>query len=326
MTDRFGLGISNCRPAAAVLDTVLRAEGIGAELAFIAEDVNCRDSFELCALSAARSSRIRIGPGVANPYTRNPTSLAMAVATLAEISEGRAMLGLGASSPSLIQGQMGISMGSTVEALREAATIVRGLLRGERVSFAGERFHYRDAHLEIPPVPSHVPIYFAAMGPHTLRLAGEVGDGVFLNVGASTDYIRWAVARVHEGARLAGRSPREVTIAAWITAYVTQDLDRGIQRAREWLATMLSVPRQGELLLRHGGFDSSILPEIRRHVHAYPYSGDRRAAGQAVPPEYAERMALIGDASRVAERLGEYRQAGVDVPVLSISALQALFT
>src|SRR5579864_3188106 len=76
---RFGLGISNCRPVHAVVEGVRRAEALGAEIAFIAEDVNCRDAFELCALSAAQTERIRLATGVVNPYTRNPTSLAMAI-------------------------------------------------------------------------------------------------------------------------------------------------------------------------------------------------------------------------------------------------------
>ena len=109
--ERFGLGISNCRRARGVVSAVQEAEQYGAEIAFIAEDVNCRDAFELGALSATATDHIRIATGVVNPYTRNPTSLAMAVATLDEISEGRAVLGLGTSSPSLIEEQMGIPVG-----------------------------------------------------------------------------------------------------------------------------------------------------------------------------------------------------------------------
>jgi len=300
------------------------AEDQGAHVAFIAEDVNCRDSFELCALSAWQTERIQIGTGVVNPYTRNPTSLAMAAATLDEISGGRAILGIGTSSPHLIQGQMGLDVGKSAHVIRESASIVRRLLSGEPVSFEGERFRYREAALQVPVTREHIPIFFAAMGPVTLRTAGEIADGVLLNVGASLEYVRWAVEHVREGALRAGRDPGEVTIAAWISTYVTNDHESALARARQWLATMLSIPRQGELLLRHGGFDPSILPAVRQHVRAYPHSGNPEAAALEVPPEYAHRMAVIGTRERVLDRLQEYRDAGVDIPVVGFSALRKL--
>ncbi len=321
---RYGLGISNCRGAAQVVDAVRGAEGLGAEIAFIAEDINCRDSFQLCAASAAATERIRLAVGVANPYTRNPTSLAMAIATLDEISGGRAVLGLGSSSPSLIQQQMGIPTGKSVQVMRECAEIVQRLLSGERVTYQGERFAYLDAHLEVRPVQERVPLVLAAMGPLMLRLAGRLADGVLLNVAASTEYIRWACGEIERGARDAGRNPAEITVAAWLSVYVADDYDTALQRAREWLATMLSIPRQGELLLEKAGLDTAILTGIRRHYSAYPHQGDQAAAARYVPIDVAQRLALIGTRDVVLERVQEYRDAGVQLPVMPLSALQAL--
>jgi 5,10-methylenetetrahydromethanopterin reductase len=322
--ERIGLGISNCRKAQDVINGVKRAEELGAEIAFVAEDVNCRDAFELCALASAATERIKISPGVVNPYTRNPTSLAMAVATLDEASGGRAMLGLGTSSPSLIEEQMGIPVGNGVGVMREATEIIRRLLIGDSVTYEGKHFRYRNAALAFPPVQRRIPIFFAAMGPLMLRLAGRLADGVLLNVGASTDYVRWAVGEIRAGAASVGRSPDEITVAAWLTVYVTDDYASGLQSAREWLATMLSIPRQGELLLGKAGFDLSILERIRSHVGGYPHTGDREVASEYVPEEVAEKLTLIGNIGRVSERLGEYRDSGVGLPVLGLSALRAL--
>jgi 5,10-methylenetetrahydromethanopterin reductase len=308
-----------------VIEGVAAAEQLGAEIAFIAEDINCRDSFELSALSALRTERIRLATGVVNPYTRNPTSLAMAIATLDEVSNGRALLGLGTSSPSLIQEQMGIPIGRPVRVMRETTEIVRALLQGSSVTYEGERHVYHDALLEAAPVQARIPIYFAAMGPLMLTLAGRIADGVLLNVGASPQYVRWAVARIGEGAESAGRAPEEVTVAAWMTAYVTDDYQAGLQKAREWLSVMLSIPRQGELLLERGGLDTGILQPIRAVVSGYPHRGDRAAAAAFIPPAVADQLTLIGSPDRVRARLAEYRAAGVDVPVLGPSALQSLY-
>jgi 5,10-methylenetetrahydromethanopterin reductase len=321
---RLGLGISNCRPAKDVVASVRQAEALGAEVAFIAEDVNCRDAFQLGALCARETERIRLSTGVVNPYTRNPTSLAMALATLDEVSGGRAQLGIGTSSPSLISTQMGIEGGKPTVVMREATAIVRGLLAGEEVTVAGERFVYASAKLEVIAVQARIPIFFAAMGPQMLRLAGAVADGVLLNVGASIEYVQWAVDQIRSGARAAGRDASEVTIAAWLTVYVTDDYDASLSQARTWLATMLSVPRQGELLLEKTGLDTSILPAIRAFVNAYPHGGDRETAGQLVTPEVAERLTLIGTEAQVRERLAQYRAAGVQLPVMGIGALRRL--
>ncbi len=324
LTGRFGLGITNCRPTREVVDGVRVAEAAGAEIAFVAEDVNCRDAFQLCALASQGTETIKLATGVVNPYTRNPTSLAMAAATLDEISGGRAVLGMGTSSPSLISGQMGIPRGNPVAVMRETTEIVRALLAREIVTYSGERFIYTEAHLEVEPVQPAVPIYYATMGPKILRLAGALADGVLLNVGSSIEYVRWAVAEIHAGCAAAGRDSREVTIAAWLTAYVTDDYEAGVARARLWLASMLSIPRQGELLLGHAGLDLSILDGIRAHHSAYPHRGDRDMAAQFVPPEVAERLTLIGTREQVLERIAAYREAGVELPVLGLPALTEL--
>lgn len=320
----MGLGISNCRPAGEVVGGVLEGERLGAKVAFIAEDVNCRDAFQLAASCAQATDRIQLSTGVINPYTRNPTSIAMALATLDEFSGGRAQLGMGTSSPSLITQQMGIDGGNPVVVMREATTIIRALLAGLEVTVQGTHFQYRQAKLEISPLPSRVPIFFAAMGPQMLRLAGALADGVLLNVGASTEYVRWAVEQVHAGALAAGRDTNEITIAAWLTIYLTDDYESGVRKSRQWLATVLSIPRQGELLLEKSGLDTSILPAIRSTVNAYPHGGDPQLAGKLVPVNVAERLTLIGNNTEIRGRVAEYRNAGVQLPVVGLSALRAL--
>jgi alkanesulfonate monooxygenase SsuD/methylene tetrahydromethanopterin reductase-like flavin-dependent oxidoreductase (luciferase family) len=89
---------------------------------------------------------------------------------------------------------------------------------------------------------------------------------------------------------------------------------------------MLSIPRQGELLLGRSGLDLSILPPIRAHVAGYPHRGNPALAAQYVPPEVAERLALIGSREQVLARLDEYREAGVEIPVMGLAALRGLYS
>jgi len=324
VTHSIGLGINNCRPVNDVVERVVEAEKLGAAMTFISEDVNCRDTFQLASLAASRTKHIRLATGVTNPYTRNPTALAMSIATLDEVSGGRATLGLGSSSPSLIREQMGLPHAGSVGHMREAVAIITGLLSGQVLTFEGQRFHYRDAKLEVPTVQSHIPVYLAAMGPRMLQLAGQIADGVLLNVGASVEYVRWAVEQIRGGEVEADR-PGSVRVAAWLTVY-PGERTAGLQRARALLATMLSIPGQGELLLEHSGEPVDILTEIRQHYQAYPHRGNLAAAAAVVPDSLAERLTLIGDRPELERRIEQYRAAGVDVPVVGPAALRYLLS
>ena len=321
---RFGLGVSNCRAGQSVVDAVVEAEQLGAEVAFVAEDIGFRDAFALLSLAAGRTETIRLFTGVVNPFTRTPISLAMGAATVNELSGGRAGVGLGASSAALVTDRLGLEHVRPVRVMREATEALRLLWTNDPVTYAGEVFRLSDALLEVPVPGAQIPVFYAAMGQQMLRLAGGLADGVLLNVGASVEYVRWAVAQIAAGAESVNRDPREVTVAAWHTAYVGANEEAALTRARRWLAGTLSIPGQGELLLEHTGLSTEILTPIRELVSAYPHSGDPNRAAAHVPEEVARRLTLIGAPDAVAARIAEYRDAGVDVPVLAIGALRAL--
>jgi 5,10-methylenetetrahydromethanopterin reductase len=322
--ERYAVGILNCRPSPWAGARAREAEGLGAEAAFISEDVNCRDAFALAGVLALQTDTIRLISGVVNPYTRSPTAIAMAAATLDEISGGRAALGLGRGPTALLEAQMGISPGNPVLRVRECAEVVRSLLTGQHVTYQGRYFSYAGAQLEVRPVQERIPIYLAAMGPRMLQLAGSLADGVLLNLGGSVEYVTWAVSQVRSAARAAGRNPDEVTVAAWLAAYVTDDVQTGLQQARGFLAAMLAIPGQGEILLGQSNLDASFLSDLRAHVRPYPEPGDRLAAAEHLPATVVERLALVGSADAVRARVAEYRAAGVDLPVLLPRPLRAI--
>lgn len=323
MDGRLGVGVSNCHPLANVLETIADAERLGAESVFVAEDIGCRDSFAICTLAAQTTSSIHLAVGVANPYTRSPMSLAMAAATLDEASNGRAILGLGSSSPEMLD-QLGLAQQRSLRAMREASEVVRALLTGESVTHEGAIFQYRDSVLAARAVQPRLPIYFAAMGPQMLRLAGRIADGVILNVGASPAYVRWAVSQVAGGVVDAERSLSDVTIAAWMSVYRTDRDGQSQERARQWLARVLSIPRQGELLLQQVAHPEGMLDDIRGHVTGYPHAGEARTAARYVPDELLQDMVVVGDAPYVRGRIEEYRRAGVDLPIVPLSIMRDL--
>ena len=288
------------------------AEAAGYESLWVTERYFHEETFSLLGFLAAATQEIKLGLGVTNPYTRNPALLAMACATLDRISGGRFRLGLGRSERYVIQDRMGIPYGDARSNLQEVVTIIRDLLSGERVTSAEGQYKLRDAHLAIEPIQKRLPIYLAAIGPQALRLAGAIADGVLLNAYVPTGYVRYAVEEVRKAAQQAGRDPASVDVACMLPVRLTDSPESIWSGLKHRVARLLAEPHVGEILLEKGGFDPSILGPLRALATR---NGGNDAAG-LVSDEMVDAFYLVGPVERCKERIGEYREAGVQLPLL----------
>ena len=288
------------------------AEESGCESLWVTERYFHEETFSLLGYLAAVTHRIKLGLGLANPYTRNPALLAMASATLDRISAGRFVLGLGRSDRSVIQGRMGIPYGDPRATLEEAVGLVRALVSREEVTSRDGRFNLTSARLAVRPPTTKLPIYLGAIGPNALRLAGSIADGVLLNAYTPTEYVRYAVAEVRKAAREAGRDPSSVDIACMLVVRLTDNPDAIWGSLKQRIVRLLDEPHVGEVLLERGGFDPSILGPLRQSVAA----GAGNEAAAMVTDDMVEAFYVMGPETRCVERVAEYREAGVGLPLL----------
>ena len=288
------------------------AEGAGFDSLWVTERYFHEETFSLLGFLAAVTQDIKLGLGVTNPYTRNPALLAMATATLDRICGGRFLLGLGRADNSVIGSKMGVLYGDPISTIEETVTILRELISGESVTSTEGRFKLRDVRLAINPVQNKLPIYLAAIGPRALRLAGTIGDGVLLNAYTPPGYVRYAVEEVRKAARGAGRDPRSVEIACMLVVRLTDDPDSVVPGLKQRIVRLLAEPHVGEVLLEKGGFDPSILGPLR----ASAAMDDGKSGVDLVTDEMVESFYLIGTAARCKDRIQEYRDAGVDLPLI----------
>jgi probable F420-dependent oxidoreductase len=152
-------------------------------------EVDGADGFTPLALFGQWSDSLRLGTAVVPVFTRGPALIAMSAAALAEAAPGRFVLGLGASSPAVVQAWNGVAFEQPMERTRDVTQLVRRALAGERVSADLETVAQHGFRLE--RVPAQVPpIMLAALRPKMLALAGELGDGAILNWLAATDVAR----------------------------------------------------------------------------------------------------------------------------------------
>jgi 5,10-methylenetetrahydromethanopterin reductase len=211
---RFGLAIFQDRPLPEVMGWMRDAEAVGYDwVVFPDSPALIRELYVTCTSFALRSERARFGPMVTNPVSRHPSVTAGAVFSLDELAPGRVALGLGGGD-SAVYG-VGIRA-PTVAGLEEYIVAVKGLLRGEEVTFEGRTFRAEWRHWQ-PPLD--VKVYVSAHGPRTMRMAARVADGVMSGYGMRPENIAFVRRTVEEAAREAGREPAEVEI--WWHPFVT---------------------------------------------------------------------------------------------------------
>src|SRR5438094_6243184 len=202
---RFGMNRFDARSVDAFAADVRRAETLGWDAALQPDSqLRRRDTYVLLAAAARATERITLGPLLANPVNRHPTVTASSIATIDELAPGRVLLGWGVGDTAV---RLAGLRPARVKELEASTRLMRALLHGEDVEVGAER----PAQL-----PHHrpVPIWIAAGGPRTLRMAGGVADGVFLRVGTHPANIRTAVEAIRAGPAEAGRDPATAGLAA----------------------------------------------------------------------------------------------------------------
>ncbi|MCA9879980.1 MAG: LLM class flavin-dependent oxidoreductase, partial [Thermomicrobiales bacterium] len=189
---------------ARTLQTAQAADQAGIDAIWVSEDPEGWDAFALLGALASVTTRAELGTSVTSPWPRHPNLLAASVATLDQISGGRAVLGLGRGQVEWHRDALGADTSCPTAALRETMTLLRDWWQPPHraTSPPGSHFSVHDWERTIAP-QRRPPIYLAAAGPRTLALAGELADGVILNVLTSEQAIREAIPQVRAAAAAA---------------------------------------------------------------------------------------------------------------------------
>lgn len=305
----FGVGFENL-PAPDQIAAARAAEKLGFGTFWVPEDYFLRGAFTLASAAVAATSRIRIGIGVVNPYTRSPAIIAMEFGALEEISNGRTILGLGTGFRDWIEGRMGVPFLRPPAALRETMEIVRRMFRGENVDFQGKVFRNRNVALSFKPPRAEIPIHLGVMGPKNLEMAGATADGVLLSVMSSPAYIRYALDHVRHGLAKAGRDESKFEFGGYVLSSIGDD-DRAAREAIKPLIAMmvsLMAPQADHPILGTAGLD----PDLVRRFGASLAKGEMPLA--MVTDWMIDTFTIAGSPERCRENLAKMVEAGLDAP------------
>jgi alkanesulfonate monooxygenase SsuD/methylene tetrahydromethanopterin reductase-like flavin-dependent oxidoreductase (luciferase family) len=290
------------------------AEEVGFDYAWFADSqVIWHEPGPYLTAAALATSRLRVGPLVSNPVTRHPTVVASLAGTLAELFPGRAVLGLGRGDSAVRT--IGLAP-MPAAAFREAVRVIRGLCRGEEVRLNG-------ASARLSWLTRPVPVLVAAYGPRILRLAGELADGVILQV-AEPGVVAWAIGHVESGLAAAGRARTGFEVVVAAPSYLSPDRERALARVRGFPATLSNHVR--DLLRNHPPSDlPAALIEGMEAVTGYDYRrhGHPDAPhARAVTDEMAARLTLVGTPEACREKIGRLVERGATQVCLYLGVVE----
>ena len=315
MADRVALYLQDAHPLADAIEYVKYAELCGFEAVWQAESRLVRDAVVPMAAFAAVTSRIKIGSGVINNWTRNAAVIAATFLTLDDLAQDRIYCGIGAWWDPLAA-KVGISRRRNLLAMREVVTVVRRLLNRERVSFDGEFVQMDDVELDVVhgrKEPRNVPIYIGATGPKMMALTGEIADGAVLNYLVSPKYNDMAMAQLEIGAKKAGKSIHEVDRPQLVVCSVDNDRAAALDAARKLVTQYLG---QQPHIMKASGVSQDLLDEINQ-VLTWPATEEQiLEAMKLVPDDVVQMITASGTPDEVKAKVREYVAAGATCPIL----------
>ncbi|MEO8612173.1 MAG: LLM class flavin-dependent oxidoreductase [Chloroflexota bacterium] len=315
MADRVALYLQDAHSLQDAIKYVQYAESRGFEAVWQAESRLVRDAIVPMAAFAATTTRIKIGSGVINNWTRNSAVIAATYLTLDDLAPDRIICGIGAWWDPLAQ-KVGINRTKPLLAMREVVTVVRDLLARKRVTFHGEFVHLDDIELDVVhgrKEPRNVPIYIGATGPKMMALTGEIADGAVLNYLVSPSYNEGAVAQLEEGAKLAGRKLDDVDRPQLVVCSVDNDRKKALDGARKLVTQYLG---QQPHIMKASGVKQELLDEIGQ-VLTWPATEEQiEQAMRLVPDDVVQMITASGSPQEVKAKVREYIQHGATCPIL----------
>lgn len=299
-------------PIKDIIECAQAAERSGFSHISVAESFY-RDGAALATAIATNTAEIKLGTSVFPIYTRTPFQLAMAMATLDEVSHGRVgYLGLGIGYRGRTQNYFGLTIERPLKRMREYVDIIRAMLSGSDVTHSGEIFRFTDFP-RLVDKKLDIPIYFGSSGPKMLELAGEIGDGVILNSLTTAEHVAHAKEMIRRGANKAGRDPTKMLVSSSVIYSVSEDRDEAARAAREDILFYLGYPE-----LRPALEQSGFAEEAESILSAHRERGKENALGR-ISQQMLDSFAVYGTASECRSKLRRWMSAGIDLPIIRVS-------
>ena len=295
MKDSFGLALATASPIDILVKYAVTAEKNNFKSVWVAEMASRYDLYQVLMTIAYRTSKLLLGPGATNPYTRHPFITAKNILTLNDVSGGRIHLALGAGDREYLK-NLGIERERPAIAVKEAIKIFRIAFRKHNLSFAGRFFKVSNVHLT-PYYPVKIPIFVASNGPIMLKIAGLYADGVMFNA-MPLEGMKKALAYIHSGINNSENPNREFYVANMIPISVNASKKDAIKSVRPLLSFILkSLPNYLKEIIQER-LISSGTTELPKSI-------------KQIPDNIVEEFSIVGTIEECSDKIEQYFKAGV---------------
>jgi 5,10-methylenetetrahydromethanopterin reductase len=313
--DRVALYLQDAHSLQDGIQYARYAESKGFEAVWQAESRLVRDAIVPMAAFAATTTKLKVGSGVINNWTRNIGLLAATFLTLDDLAPNRIICGIGAWWDPLAK-NVGVERRKPLLAMRETIEVMRRLLRMENVTFHGEFHHVTGIELDVVHgrrEPRHVPIYIGATGDQMMELTGEIADGAVLNYCVPLEYNDKALELLDKGAKRAGRRVEDLDRPQLVVCAVDNDRKKAIEAAKVLLTQYLA---QQPHIAKASGVSEDIVKKVQS-ILGWPATLEQvHQAMQYVPDEFVLKISATGTPDEARAKVREYIKRGCTCPIL----------
>ena len=290
------------------------ADELGYDCLLIPESFG-RDGVSLCDRLLAATSQINVCFGIANVFSRSPAVLASTAATLDELSGGRFILGLGGSTPNLVEGWHGLEFKSPLARTREAVAICRKIWARDRSPFEGKFFRTGGVKLAFKPLREDIPVWHGAVLEKGLATCGEVADG-WIPANLPAECISWGRDVIGRGAAVADRSVEDICIAPTFQLAVHDDVQQVLPMVKFGLGMYYG---QASSPYARAAAALGYAEDVRELQAAYKEGGAEKASA-AVSDRLANSVGIVGSLQDCRSRVDQLLADGAERLIVTMPA------
>ena len=290
------------------------ADGLGYDVLVLPESFG-RDGFVLCDRLLAATSNIRVCLGIANVFSRSPAVLAAAAATLDEASGGRFVLGLGSSTPNLVEGWHGLRFERPGRRMRETIEMCRRVWARDKAPYTGELFRAGGVRLAFEPLRERIPIWIGALLQQSLERTGELADG-WMPTLLPEEALAANRAALARGAARSGADPKDLVVAPTFQLLVNDDPAAALGMVKFAVAIYYGPPSSP---YAKAAAELGYADDVQAVAEAYAQGGSGAAAA-ATSDRLARSMSIVGPLPECRARVSSLLSNGADVVLVGMPA------
>ncbi len=294
---KFSLELLPNEPIGDIVELIKLAEDIGFENIWITDHYNNRDVFEVLAIASYETSTIKMGSGVSNPYVRNPVTIAAATTTLDEISNGRALVGVGPGDKATME-TLNLSWKKPVSTVKKSINDIRSLVNGKTIE--------QGACLSgTSKKQDYIPIYMAAQGPKMLEASGEVADGALINASNPKDF-EIAIPLINKGLEKSHISKDKFNYAAYTACSIDTDMSKAYNNAK--IVVAFIIAGAPDVVLNRHGISLDVASKINEFLSVH----DFKSASNLITEDMINAFSVCGSPDEIMNKIEVLQNIGIN--------------